>query len=65
MSFENMRKRVAEITARPVEAGGHDQDTHLHRNHMSDGSSGKGRTRLTAEQLAVIAEAEREYLVSM
>lgn len=57
-SFERMRQKVEEINAGAVDE---DPETHLHRNHMGDGRSGKGRALLTAAQLSCIADLMREH----
>ena len=62
-SFDSMRRRVEEIGANPELPDGVDPDTRLHRNHMGDGRSGKGRELLSAAQLECIEALTREYVL--
>jgi hypothetical protein len=60
-SFERMHRRVEEISSSLGHAIHYDPDTQLHRNHMGDGRSGKGRILLTAAQLNRIEDLVREH----
>ena len=67
-SFEQMREKVAAINRmskrRLVHARAdmyYDAQTMLHRNHISDGSSGYGRAYLTRRQVDAVAKAVAKY----
>ena len=58
-SFEQVRRRVERLNAAAFDL--HDPETLLHKNHILDGSSGYGRTSLTAEQLSRIDALSEQY----
>ncbi len=62
-SFERMRQKVEEIDLMPDSAleQSFEPETLLHRNHLGDGCSGKGRSRLSASQLKRLDELARQY----
>jgi hypothetical protein len=62
-SFERMRQKVEEINAMDESCldDSFDLETLLHRNHMGDGRSGRGRELLTAAQLAHLDTLARQH----